>query len=216
MKALPALLAAAGLSLPLVGQKITPEKVIEEYANAMGGAKALARIQTETITGNVVEEATGKSGSYSLILKSPDRFYLEIVMEPAREIEAYNGMSGWEDSTNGTRTLTGDAEKEAEGWGLFWNGRLADAKKDKLIVQVKGTEMVGGKEAYHLQVKLAPGAMPGGVSRYAEPSDRPGSRGPRNSRGSSVRLRRLPASERYAHAFSNRDPQERASLQSFR
>lgn len=159
MKALPALLAAAGLSLPLVGQKITPEKVIEEYANAMGGAKALARIQTETITGNVVEEATGKSGSYSLILKSPDRFYLEIVMEPAREIEAYNGMSGWEDSTNGTRTLTGDAEKEAEGWGLFWNGRLADAKKDKLIVQVKGTEMVGGKEAYHLQVKLAPGAM---------------------------------------------------------
>ena len=157
MKALTCLFLAAAAAVP--GQKITPDKVIEEYAKAMGGAKALARIQSETITGNIVDETTGKSGSYSLILKSPDRFYSEIVMEPQREIEAYNGKSGWEDSSNGARTLTGDAEKEAEGWGLFWNGRLADPKKDKLIVQLKGTEMVRGREAYHLQVKLAPGAV---------------------------------------------------------
>jgi len=157
MKTLTCLFLAAAAALP--AQKITPEKVIDEYAKAMGGAKALARIQNETITGNVVDEATGKSGSYSLILKSPDRFYSEIVLEPQREITAYNGKSGWEDSANGARTLTGNAEKEAEGWGLFWNGRLADAKKDKLIVQLKGTEMVRGREAYHLQVKLAPGAM---------------------------------------------------------
>ena len=69
--------------------------MINEYVKAMGGAKTLARIQTETVTGNVVSEATGQSGVYSLILKSPDRFYSEIVMEPEREIEAYNGMSGW-------------------------------------------------------------------------------------------------------------------------
>ncbi len=157
MKALTCVFLAAAAALP--AQKITPEKVIDEYSKAMGGAKALARIQTETVTGNLADEATGKSGSYSLILKSPDRFYSEIVMEPQREIAAYNGMSGWEDSENGARTLNGESEKEAEGWGLFWNGRLADAKKDKLVVQLKGTETVRGREAYHLQVKLAPGAM---------------------------------------------------------
>jgi hypothetical protein len=157
MKPLAALLLAAATSLP--AQKVTADKVINEYVKAMGGAKTLARIQTETVTGNVVNEATGRSGAYSLILKSPDRFYSEIVMEPEREIEAYNGMSGWGmTSADEARTLTGNAEKEAEAWGQFWNCRLADIKKDKLAVQLKENESVRGREAYHLQVKLAPGA----------------------------------------------------------
>ena len=33
--------------------------------------------------------------------------------------------------------LTGDAEKEAEAWGQFWNCRLADIKKDKLGCSVE-------------------------------------------------------------------------------
>jgi hypothetical protein len=111
------------------------------------------------VIGNVIDEAAGKSGSYSLILSSPDRFYSEIVMEPERETQAYNGKSGWgEDSGNGAHTRTGEAEKEAEAWGLLWNSRLADPKKDKLAVQLKGTETLHGREVYHLQVKLAPGA----------------------------------------------------------
>ena len=40
-----------------------------------------------------------KSGTYSLITKAPDKFYSEIIIEPYRLIEAYNGKSAWGQDT---------------------------------------------------------------------------------------------------------------------
>jgi hypothetical protein len=70
------------------------QKVIDDYLKAQGGAKALAQLRTETITGNLSDES-GKTGSYSLITKAPNQFYSEILIEPNRTVEAYNGMSAW-------------------------------------------------------------------------------------------------------------------------
>src|SRR5439155_1839050 len=84
----------------------TPQKVIDEYLRAQGGAKRLAEIRTATIVGSLREESSGKTGSFSLITKAPNRFYLEIIADADRAVEAYNGMSAWiQDSTEGTRTL---------------------------------------------------------------------------------------------------------------
>jgi hypothetical protein len=138
--------------------KTTPQKVIDDYVRAMGGAKALAQIRSETIAGSLREEATGKTGSYSLIVKAPNRFYLEIIVEPDRDVDAYNGMSAWGQAAQaGVRTLTGDAAKEAEASGRYWNSRLADVKKDKLIVQLTGVEHMRGRDAYHIHVLLGAG-----------------------------------------------------------
>jgi len=139
-------------------QKITPQKVIDDYVRATGGAKALAQIQTETIAGSLSEESTGKTGSYSLIVKAPNRFYSELIVEPNRDVDAYNGKSAWgQDFSEGTHTLTGDAAKEAEAAGRYRNGRLADLKKDKLIVQLAGIEKVRGRDAYHIHAVLGAG-----------------------------------------------------------
>ncbi len=73
----------------------SPQKIIDEYVRAEGGAKALANIQTASITGSVTDDATGKSGSYTLITKAPNKFYSEMIVEPHRVIEAYNGKSAW-------------------------------------------------------------------------------------------------------------------------
>lgn len=136
------LFLAAAISIPSpAAEKITAENVIAGYVKAIGGA------------------TTGKSGAYSLVLKSPDRFYSEIVVQPEHGIRAYNGMSGWQDSSAGARTLTGQEEQDAGGRGLLWNSRLAGAKQDKLAVRLKGTETLRDRPAYHLQVKLAPGAV---------------------------------------------------------
>ena len=47
------------------------QKIVDEYVRAEGGAKALARIQTASITGSLTDDATGQSGTYSLITKAP-------------------------------------------------------------------------------------------------------------------------------------------------
>ena len=85
----------------------TAQKVIDDYLRAEGGSKAVAQIRTETIAGSLTEESTGKTGSYSLIAKAPDQFYSEVIVEPDRTVEAYNGKSAWgQNPAEGARTLT--------------------------------------------------------------------------------------------------------------
>jgi hypothetical protein len=134
-----------------------PEMIVADYLRAMGGAQRIAGIRTQTITGNLLEVSTGKNGSYSLIAKAPNRFYIENLIEPDQEVAAYNGMSAWEQSpAEGLRTLIGDASRKAEAWGRYLNGRLVDAKKDKLTLQWMGIESVNGMDAYHIRVVLGP------------------------------------------------------------
>jgi hypothetical protein len=155
------LLLLAALGIGCYAQ--SPQKVIDEYLRAAGGAKALAQVQTETITANVADESSGQTGSFSLMSKAPDRFYTEIVIEPRREVRAYNGMSAWgQDSASrqgseGARTLTGAAAKSAEATAHYWNSRLLDLKKAKIATQFMGIERVGGRPAYRIQMTLEPG-----------------------------------------------------------
>ena len=71
----------------------TPQKIIDDYLRAEGGAKALANIRSLSIAGSLREESTDTNGSYSLITKAPNKVYSEIVIEPQHTFAAYNGMS---------------------------------------------------------------------------------------------------------------------------
>ena len=146
------------------------QKVVDEYVHAEGGAKALAKIQTASITGSLTDDATGRSGTYSLITKAPSKFYSEIIIEPHRLIEAYNGKSAWgqdtaadsapanssSDAAGAPHTLTGAVATEWEAAGRYLNSRLADAKKSKFGLQLVDTEDVDGRKAYHVRVALSP------------------------------------------------------------
>lgn len=133
------------------------QKVIDQYLRASGGAQALARIRTESIAGSLTDE-TGRTGSFSLIVQAPNRFYLEIIAGGERQVVAYNGMSAWgQDAAAGVHTLTGAAARQAEAEGRYRNSRLADLKKAKLNVVLLGAEKAGGRDADRLQVVMAPG-----------------------------------------------------------
>lgn len=146
------------------------QKIVEEYVHAEGGAKALAKIQTASITGSLIDDGTGQSGTYSLITKAPNKFYSEIIVQPRRLIEAYNGKSAWGQDTGDAdtssnsysepagapHTLTGAVATEWEAAGRYLNSRLADAKKSKFGLQLIDIEDVGGREAYHVRVSLSP------------------------------------------------------------
>jgi len=142
----------------------TPQKIIDEYLRAEGGAKALAKVRSLTIAGSLREESTDTNGSYSLITKAPNKVYSEIVIEPQHTIAAYNGMSAWgQDPTGTPRTLTGTEAAEWEATARYLSGRLTNAKKDKIGVRLVGVEDVapiGSNSpvpAYHVELSLAPG-----------------------------------------------------------
>jgi hypothetical protein len=136
----------------------TPQKIIDEYLRAEGGAKALSRMQSLSIAGSLREESTDTNGSYSLITKAPNKVYSEIVIEPQHTIAAYNGMSAWGQDSNGTpHTLVGAEAAEWEATSRYLNGHLTSTKKDKLGARFAGVESVRGRQAYHLGFSLAPG-----------------------------------------------------------
>jgi hypothetical protein len=141
--------------LPALGAQ-TAEKAIEGYLRAMGGAKAMTRIRDATIAGSLTEEGTGKTGSFTIITKESNRFYLEILAGAERVVEAYNGMSAWAQDSDGVHTITGSAAREAEASGRHWNVRLADVKKAKIGLQLTGSEKVRGQDAQHVKVLLGP------------------------------------------------------------
>lgn len=136
----------------------SPQKILDEYLRAEGGAKALRRIQSSSIAGSLREKAGDATGSYSLITKAPNRFYSEIAIEPRHLAEAYNGKSAW--AQNGSavpRTLTGPPAAAAEATARYLNGRLADYKKDKIALQFIGIENSGGRQTDRIRLMLAPG-----------------------------------------------------------
>ena len=138
--------------------RISPQRVLDDYTRAMGGAKALSRIETESLAGNLTEDATGKTGTYARIVKAPRNLYSEWVLEPEHEITAYNGRSPWSAAApGGAHTLTGDDAKQAVSSSLYWNSHLADAKNSRFTLQWIGVEQVHGRDADHLRVTLSNG-----------------------------------------------------------
>ena len=145
-------------AIPALCLAQTAQRVIDDYLRALGGAKAAAKIQSAVLAGSLSEKATGKTGSFSLMTKAPNRFYAEIIAGSDRFVEAYNGMSAWgQDPSEGARTRTGAATNEAEATGRYWNNHLADLKKAKISVQLAGMEKVRGRDASHVRVLLGPG-----------------------------------------------------------
>src|SRR5215467_7290820 len=119
---------ALALAIPVLSLGQTPEKVVDEYLRAVGGVKAVAQVRDINIAGNLTEETTGKTGSFSLIMHAPNRYYLEVLAGPDRMVEAYNGSSAWGQDAEGLHTMTGAPAREIEATGRLWNGRLVEVK----------------------------------------------------------------------------------------
>ncbi len=136
----------------------TPQKIIDDYLRAEGGAKTLAKIQTVTITGNLREGSAETNGSYSLITKVPNKFYSEILIEPQHSLVASNGMSAWRQEAGGTpHTFTGAEAVEWAATGRYLNEHLVNAKKDKIGARLVGVENVSARQAYHVEFLIASG-----------------------------------------------------------
>jgi hypothetical protein len=130
-----------------------PAKILSEYVRALGGSKALSKIQTETLEGAFSNPADGKPSTYTFSLKLPNRYYSEFVLGEKPLIEAYNGKSAWHETPSGElSTLLGQQGQQLEAASLYYNSRLLNLKKNKLAVAFIGHAQVRGKDSLQLEL----------------------------------------------------------------
>lgn len=144
-----------GLSATTHGQDAG--KIVDEYVKAVGGKKALERVQSETLEGTFTG-ADGKAGTYTLDLKVPNRYYSELVTGDRNFIEAYNGKSAWRrDAAGGLSTLVGPAGMEMEAAAQIGNSRLTNLKKNKIALAFIGHAEVRGRDTLQVEATTATG-----------------------------------------------------------
>src|SRR2546421_5298453 len=153
--ALIALILTAGMH-PARAQE-EPGKIIDQYVKAAGGGKALSRIQTLSIEGTFTSD-DGKTGTYTLDTKLPNRYYSELLVGDRNLIEAYNGKSAWHQKADGElATLVGPEGMQLEAAAQFCNSRLLNLKKNKIALAFVGHAQVRGRNTLQLEVTTATG-----------------------------------------------------------
>jgi hypothetical protein len=134
-----------------------PGKIVEQYVKAAGGGRALSKIQTLALEGTFTTD-DGKSGTYTLNTKLPNRYYLELLVGEQNLIEAYNGKSAWHRNAAGELgTLVGPEGMQLEAAAQYYNSRLVNPKKEKMALAFIGNATVRGKDARELEVTTATG-----------------------------------------------------------
>src|SRR5215469_8560286 len=146
------------LGLPSLSARAQePAKIVEQYVKAAGGARALSKIQTLALEGTFTTE-DGKSGTYTLNTKLPNRYYLELLVGDQNLIEAYNGKSAWhQDVTGQLGTLVGADGMQLEAAAQYYNSRLVNPKKQKTTLTFVGNAQLQGRDALELEATSATG-----------------------------------------------------------
>src|ERR1700721_2326370 len=108
------------------------QKIIDQYLKAVGGSKAVSRLQTLAIDGSVPGIGDAPPGTYTLKVKRPNRFYTELRANGDTLIESYNGKSAWHQSADGRiSTLLGPDAVQMEVAAQYINARLESLGKRK-------------------------------------------------------------------------------------
>jgi len=90
-----------------------PNKAIAHYVKAAGGSGKLSKLHTVSLQGALTRASDGQTGTFTLDTKSPNRYYLELLIGGDPEILSYNGKSAWRMSakSEATTLLEQDAQQ---------------------------------------------------------------------------------------------------------
>ena len=146
-------------ALPSRAQDAT--KIIDQYVKARGGSSKLSKLQTLSLQGSMTRVSDRKTGAFTLDLKTPNRYYLELVAGEQPEILAYNGKSAWHLSPQGTPvTLLGEEALQVEAASFLATSHFLNLKKNKVGIAYVGEAKVGSRDTVEVEF-----TMPTGVKR---------------------------------------------------
>lgn len=129
-------------------------RIISQYVKAAGGSHVLSRVRTISLQGTIAASGDSPAGSFTLDMKSPNRYYSEIILGSKRLILAFNGKSAWHlDETSTPATMLGPDSQEMLVEAKIATLHLRDLKKNALAASFIGHATVHGKDA--LQVELS-------------------------------------------------------------
>src|SRR5258705_2801415 len=151
---------AVAFCITLLAQPARPQdaqKIVDQYIKAAGGSKALSKAATVIIEGTF-HTPDGKTGTYTLNTKLPNRYYSELVIGDVSLIEAYNGKSAWHRTANAEfSTLVGADGAQLEAAGQYYNSHLVGAKRNKLGVGFAAYSKVRGRDALEIELTTMTG-----------------------------------------------------------
>jgi len=134
------------------------QKVIDQYLKAVGGNKAVSRLQSLAIDGSIATQGDAVPGTYTFKVKQPNRIYVELRTNGKTLIESYNGKSAWHQTVDGDiSTLLGSDAVEMEAASQYYNARLESLGKRKVGVAYKGEAQVRGRTAYEIELTYPTG-----------------------------------------------------------
>src|SRR5579859_1006192 len=136
------------------------QKIIDQYLKAVGGSKAVARLQTLAIDGSVAVIGDAAPGTYTFKVKRPNRFYTELRANGDTLIESYNGKSAWHQTAGGEiSTLLGHDAVETEIAAQYYTARLESLAKRKVGATFKGEAQVHGRPAQEVELTYPTGVQ---------------------------------------------------------
>jgi len=149
------LLAASSLSAQ------EPGKILDQCVKASGGSGRLSKLRTLSLEGSLTRLSDGKTGTFTLDSKSPNRYYLELIAGDQPEILAYNGKSAWHLSASApVATLLGPEALQVEAASFLANSHFLNLKKNKIGAFNLGQTKVGSRDAVEIEF-----TMPTGIKR---------------------------------------------------
>src|SRR5437660_9457533 len=132
-------------------------KIVDEYVKASGGSRARGRIQTLALEGSFASE-DGKTGTYTLDTKLPNRYYSELLVGEKNLIEAYNGKYAWHQTAAGELgTSVGPEGMQLEAAAQYYNSRLVNPRKSKIALTFVGHAQLRGRDALQIEIATATG-----------------------------------------------------------
>jgi hypothetical protein len=167
--------AVLGFAAPTPVRAQDVAKILSQYAKAEGGAGKLSKITSVKLEGtvgapghgsapgaNATGGAAGKEeapGAYTFETKLPNRYYSEMVAGDKSWIDSFNGKSAWRQDAHGAiGTLVGPEGLQLEAAARYYNSRLLNPKKNRLLVTYVGSAQVRGRDALELEVTSPSGA----------------------------------------------------------
>ena len=145
-------------TIPSILPAQSPQRMVDDYIKALGGARALRRITSTTLIGKIVDHTGNETGSYRLQLKTPNRMYTEVIWPQARWSEGFNGKSAWrQDPVTGLSTLTGPESTRVKAAASLRNDHLLSYKKERTRLRFLGRETLNGENAKAIEVTTRAG-----------------------------------------------------------
>jgi hypothetical protein len=133
-------------------------KIIEQYRKAVGGNKALSRLQTLALDGAVHSAKSENPGTYTFRAKLPNRYYAELRTEGKTLIEAYNGKSAWHQTESGElATFLGPEALQVEAAAQYYNVRFLALPKKKIGAAYKGAVPLNGRATSQVELTFPTG-----------------------------------------------------------